>query len=380
MKVAILTNELRPDRQALFAALCPVLEEVRIFLSDRVAAGYGAHFGENAVTIKQSGLHWTWVFRNVSGFCDQSDIQIPYDTFFRLFSYRPQVVISGELGFRTAMSVLYKIVFPRTLLIVWATLSVRTESTRGWVRHLLRRWILAHTDAAFVNGRSGERYLRDMGYDGNTYLTPYTVNDTLFQPEYHIPEDGVIRLFYVGQLIERKGLVPFLTLLLRWCREHSGLRVNLRIAGVGPEFGRLSSMSLPANLIVEFLNKVPHVDLVPEYQNATFFVFPTLADEWGLVVAEALSCGLPVLGSIYSQAVEELVVDGVNGWTFVPEDERGVYEVLDTAFRTGDRAQRALSINARTSIARVTPNVLAATIKEAIDEEMRRKTADVCAS
>ena len=48
-------------------------------------------------------------------------------------------------------------------------------------------------------------------------------------------------------------------------------------------------------------------------------VFPTLADEWGLVVNEALAAGVPVLGSLYSQAVEELVRDGENGWTFRPD-------------------------------------------------------------
>ena len=52
------------------------------------------------------------------------------------------------------------------------------------------------------------------------------------------------------------------------------------------------------------------------YAKASLFAFPTLADEWGVVVNEAMAAGLPVLGSIYSQAVEELVEDGVSGWVF----------------------------------------------------------------
>jgi glycosyltransferase involved in cell wall biosynthesis len=31
---------------------------------------------------------------------------------------------------------------------------------------------------------------------------------------------------------------------------------------------------------------------------------------WGLLVNEAMAAGLPVLGSVYAQAVEELVQDG----------------------------------------------------------------------
>ena len=51
---------------------------------------------------------------------------------------------------------------------------------------------------------------------------------------------------------------------------------------------------------------------------ADAFVFPTLADEWGVVVNEALAAGLPVLGSVHSQAVEELCAEGETGWIFDP--------------------------------------------------------------
>jgi hypothetical protein len=39
-------------------------------------------------------------------------------------------------------------------------------------------------------------------------------------------------------------------------------------------------------------------------------VFPTLRDCWGMVVNEALAAGIPVLGSRYAGAAEELLCDG----------------------------------------------------------------------
>ena len=65
-----------------------------------------------------------------------------------------------------------------------------------------------------------------------------------------------------------------------------------------------------------------HERMAEVYAKASLFAFPTLADEWGVVVNEAMAAGLPVLGSIYSQAVEELVEDGVSGWVFRPMNRR----------------------------------------------------------
>jgi glycosyltransferase involved in cell wall biosynthesis len=43
------------------------------------------------------------------------------------------------------------------------------------------------------------------------------------------------------------------------------------------------------------------------YRSGDALVFPTLDDVWGLVVNEALWCGLPALVSIYAGCASELV-------------------------------------------------------------------------
>jgi glycosyltransferase involved in cell wall biosynthesis len=71
---------------------------------------------------------------------------------------------------------------------------------------------------------------------------------------------------------------------------------------------------------------------MPEiYADAGVLAFPTLADEWGLVVNEAMAAGVPVLGSRYSQAVEELVDDGRTGWTFHPDRHDECVAAIDRA-------------------------------------------------
>ena len=372
-RVAILTNFLPYYRIPLYEALMPLLGDLRVFLSTRMERDrhWTVFWGKLDVVVQRS-LTWTHNFRNVHGYRDSSQIHIPYDTFFQLRTYRPDAIISGEFGLRTFMSVLYGMAFPKTVLIVWATLSDRTEATRGRFRVMLRRWIVRRVDAVFVNGKSGARYLASLGFTGPIITIPQVIDDTAFLGESTIAKDEALCLLYVGQLIERKGLHLFLLVMRQWCVDHPDRSILLRIAGDGPERARLESVSLPPNLKIELLGDIVPNMLPAYYHSASILAFPTLGDEWGLVVNEALIAGVPVLGSVYSQAVEDLVREGENGWVFRPTDTRDTYNALDRALTADRETLGAMSLNARASIAELTPAAIAAKMANAIQALLQK--------
>ena len=85
------------------------------------------------------------------------------------------------------------------------------------------------------------------------------------------------------------------------------------------------------NVIIKGFEKKE--SLFDYYKAADVFVHPTSFDAWGLVVNEAMACGLPVVVSDYCVAGLELVKNGKNGY-IVPMGEDAlmcerVREVLD---------------------------------------------------
>lgn len=303
----------------------------------------------------------TWTlpsrWRHGIGFCDRKETHVPIDTISQLRRLRPDVVVSEELGFRSLACGLYQRFHRQTPLILVCNLSEHTERGRGWVRLLLRRWLAGCATAATANGVSGLRYLTATGFRQNSlYLFPYVSQPGLFEtlPLERHPETAR-RLIYVGELSERKGILPFVHRLSQWIQRDSGRSVALQVLGTGPLEQELKSFRGPSELLLDMRGHCNYDEIRAALAEAGLLVFPTFADEWGLVVNEGLAAGLPVIGSKFSQAVDELIVEGRNGWQFDPSDELDTYRVLDRVFGTSDSSLSAMRLQCRQSVAERTP-------------------------
>lgn len=368
-RVTLLTNFIPPYRLSLYKAVAARLEDLQVFISTPTESNrpwIPEWEGLNVTVQHNLTLRPTW--RHPHGFSESLYVHIPYDTLLLLKQYQPDVVISTELGLRTLQAVLYRKWNPKSRIILWTLYSESTEQGRGRLRELLRRWLLPQADAVVVNGESGSRYIRRFGIpEEKIFFAPYTTQISTFTsvPLPRVPNQAY-RLLYVGQLIERKGLVPFLLTLSHWSEAHPEHSLEFWLAGDGPVRTTLEQLVLPPNVSLRFLGNVAYADLPQVYGQAGILVFPTLADEWGLVVNEAMAAGLPVLGSMYSQAVEELVVDGVTGWTFYPDQVDKMSTALDRAFSTPIEVLEQMRAKARERIQHLTPEFIANRFLQAI--------------
>ncbi len=368
-RVALLTNFVQPYRRPLFQAIAKRLNELRIFVSTPMEPNRPWLPNEQGLdVVHQKSFFITRPWRHPRGFSEDVYIHIPYDTLAQLWRYAPHVIISGQMGFQTLLSLFYRWLRPSTKLILLATVSEHSEQGRGWLRTWLRRWMLPGMDAVLANGESGARYLQRFGVTRERiFFTPYTMDNAPFLA-LPLERDSkqANRLLYSGQLVSRKGLQPFLAVLQRWCRQNPERNVEFWLLGEGVLRSELERMLLPSNLVLNFVGVVQYDQLPDIYAQCGILAFPTLADEWGVVVNEAMAAGMPVLGSLYSQAVEELVVNDETGWTYRPDQPEEMYEALDRAMKTQPERLDEMRRIARNRIAQLTPDFVAERVMEAI--------------
>lgn len=373
-RVALLTNFVPPYRVPVLKSLQALVGELRVFVSVRMEANRDWAVEWNGLEVKVQRcitLERTW--KHPHGFSEPNFIHFPYDTLELLWQYRPEVVISAEMGGRTLQAAFYRRLNRRSRLIIWATLSEYTEQGRGKARQLLRKQLLRLADAIIVNGESGARYIRRFGVsDERIFRVPQTTHVSAFMASHStgMPGDR-LRLLSIGHLSELKGILLFVTRLSRWAEAHSQQALELWLVGDGPLRPALEAMQYPPSLSVRFWGFVPYEQLPALYAQSNVLVFPTLADEWGMVVNEAMAAGLPVLGSVYSQAVEELVEEGVCGWLFRPDSLEDTTSALERVLSTPPERMVSMGKVGQAKVSRLTPDVVAGQMAEVIAHAMR---------
>jgi glycosyltransferase involved in cell wall biosynthesis len=203
--------------------------------------------------------------------------------------------------------------------LLWCESTASDQRGGRRVVEALKENFLRGCDGFVVPGKSAMEYVRQMDrLSRRIFVAPNAVDSNLFsrgRQEARVREErlrGELGLpqryfLFVGRLVEAKGV---LDLLEAYGRLSAELRaeVGLVFAGDGPkraEFESVARSIFPGT--IHFAGFVHRDDLPGYYSLAECFVFPTHSDTWGMVVNEAMACGLPVICSQAAGCAADLV-------------------------------------------------------------------------
>jgi len=266
-----------------------------------------------------------------------------------------------------------------------------TDGHRVWWKELIKRYLLSRFDGALVGGKSHMDYLIKLGMPKEKISCGYDVVDNAYfaseaakwrkqdspNPS-HITTESVGKsssetqfkiqhsefriknnspyFLASNRFIERKNLARLIEAYAKYSNSKFNIQNSklnpwpLVLLGDGDQKPELITQcrhldlevieSTPWEHFEQF--KIQHstfkivyfpgfrqIDELPRfYAHAGCFIHPALEEPWGLVINEAMACGLPILSSSNVGAAETLVEDGMNGWTFDAENAEEMSELL----------------------------------------------------
>ncbi|NEZ59936.1 glycosyltransferase [Adonisia turfae] len=211
--------------------------------------------------------------------------------------------------------------------------SKEDDFIRNCFSEKLKSLIVSNYDAALVGGSPHKRYLIKLGMKPEAISFGYNVvGNEVFQNGKENFEKPIEKPYFlaINRFIPKKNLFFILESYARYRLTATNYAWDLVLCGSGQLLSEIE-------LTIKRLNIGDHVhlpgflqqsQLLPYFAHASCFIHGSLQEQWGLVVNEAMAAGLPVLVSNRCGCFEDLVIEGVNGFGFDPENSKELTDLM----------------------------------------------------
>ena len=253
-----------------------------------------------------------------------------------------------------------------------------------WKRMLHRIWLRGFDRFLAIGKANREFYLRAGIAESRIHPCPYFIDNQRFaaaarsmrerrtelRAKWSIPEPATCFLF-CGKLIPKKHPIDLLQALQQTVA--AGASAHVLVVGDGVLMPEARALAARERLPVTFAGFLNQTEIVGAYVAGDCLVLPSDTGEtWGLVVNEAMACGLPAIVSDQVGCGPDLVSDGVTGATFPMGDvdalARRLIELAADRSRLCAMGTKACErVSANYSVERATEGTVAA-----IDAAMAR--------
>jgi len=260
----------------------------------------------------------------------------------------PDIILCGGYNYIASWQALFWARLHNIPFLLWSE-SNRQDLRRGHALvEFLKGEFLQRCSGFVVPGRSAFEYLRAHKIKEELIFTaPNAVDNERFsraaEAARHAAAAGRRELnlpgrylLFVGRLVPEKGVFD---LLSAYARLDPSLRqqVGLVFAGNGvsrPTLEEYSAAISPG--VIRFAGFAQRDQLAAYYALAEALILPTYTDPWGLVVNEAMACGLPVILSRAAGCASDLVKEKENGLLVEPGDVAALAAAMDGLARQSE--------------------------------------------
>jgi len=296
----------------------------------RQGIGFGESFAWDIPLLE--GYEWellpnTKESPSTSGFLQSSTPAI----YSKLAKFKPAaLIVTGwqSLPLLQAVWAAYRLRIPCIVRGESNGLRPRSFKTKAFHRLLFSRF-----DALLSIGKLNRQFYLDYGISQDRiFSTPYFVENQRFVDQFrqHVSERDLLRrgwdiddrrvcFLFAGKLEPKKRVLDLIKAIESSVR--NGSHVHLLVVGNGELMDEAKRFVEQADLPVTFAGFLNQTEITQAYAAVDCLVLPSDSGEtWGLVVNEAMACGLPAIVSDQVGCGPDLVEEGVTGGTFTCGD------------------------------------------------------------
>jgi len=213
------------------------------------------------------------------------------------------------------------------------------KSKRKWLMKSIERLSYKLANAIITTSQANFEYVERNYHPHRSHiLIPNYVETDIFRPMDVAKRKGSI--CFVGRLTQQKNLFALLEAL-------EGLPYTLSIIGSGEQGEQVKGFARKKQVKANFLGNVPNHELPEILNQHELFILPSLWEGMPKTLLEAMSCGLPVIGTNID-GIREVIKHGENG--ILCDTDSGSIRQAIMSLMEKEKFKKRIGINARKTI------------------------------
>jgi 1,2-diacylglycerol 3-alpha-glucosyltransferase len=248
---------------------------------------------------------------------------------------RPDVLAIAGYARPAMLSALLWSIWNRKPAILFSA-TTENDAPRSWWREIFKTSLIKQYRAALAGGKPQKRYLIKLGMPADAVFVGYDVvgNDAFHPTRIQSLSHPLNKPFFltINRFVPKKNLAFLISSYAEYRKIAGDNAWDLVLCGDGPLRSQIEQQIADLNLekCIHLPGFLQQDEMLPYFAHAGCFVHASIKEQWGLVVNEAMAAGLPILVSNRCGCFEDLVLEGINGFGFDPENAQQLTNLMLT--------------------------------------------------
>lgn len=202
------------------------------------------------------------------------------------------------------------------------------ETDSKWVQ-IIQNIVLTRSDKIIVLSDYWEAILAKRIDEQKIIPLPNAINVSRYHP---VENNKIIRIIYISDLIERKGVHELIQALPEIVNEHD--RIEVKICGIGPLESEVKQLD-EDHTAIDYLGYISEMEKEELLSKSSIFVLPSHAEGMPIAILEAMAGGNAIIATKVGSLPE--LIEEQNGILIEPGNHKKLVEAVNYLISNPDQ-------------------------------------------
>lgn len=177
------------------------------------------------------------------------------------------------------------------------------------------------------------------------FVNYYGVELEVFYPKEKVTNNNTFTVGYAGTLSAQKNILGIINSIKKLIK--IGYNIKLKLVG-NIDYKTFDKNLLQENFIT-YKPAIPQAELIDFYNEIDIFILNSVQDGFGMVILQALSCGIPVIATENTGGID-VIKDNINGFVIPTFDENALNDKIELIYNLSQDKITEMKKNAVNSV------------------------------